>query len=76
MIRATTILAVRTRGLLAIVGDGQVSFGSTIAKPNAVKVRRLEGLEVITGFAGSTADCLTLQGLLEEEIVKRPTQLV
>jgi ATP-dependent HslUV protease subunit HslV len=53
----TTILMVRKNNLVAIAGDGQVSFGNTVIKTNAKKVRRL-GVEgnVIAGFAGATAD--------------------
>ena len=49
--RATTILAVRRDGKLAIGGDGQVSVGDTIAKSHAVKVRALKGGRVLAGFA-------------------------
>ncbi len=57
----TTIVAVRREGVTAIAGDGQVTFGQTIMKANAVKVRRLEVAGgVLVGFAGAVADALTL----------------
>ena len=71
----TTILAVRKGGRLVIAGDGQVSIGQTIVKGNARKVRRLGGGDVIAGFAGSTADALTLFERLEAKLEQYPTQL-
>jgi ATP-dependent HslUV protease subunit HslV len=58
--RGTTIVAVRRDNKVALGGDGQVSFGSTILKGNAKKVRRLFNNQVIAGFAGGTADAFTL----------------
>lgn len=67
---ATTILCVRHGGRVVMVGDGQVSVGQTIMKHNARKVRRLHNDAVVSGFAGSTADALTLfekfEGKLQE----------
>lgn len=68
---ATTIVAVRHQGRVAIAGDGQVTFGgNTVMKHNAKKVRRLYHGKVIAGFAGSVADAFTLfskfEGKLEE----------
>lgn len=61
MFSATTILAVKKGAQVALAGDGQVTFGnSTIIKHGARKVRRLYNSRVITGFAGSAADSLTL----------------
>jgi ATP-dependent HslUV protease subunit HslV len=60
MVRATTILCVRNGGHVVIAGDGQVSVGQTIVKHGARKVRRLHDEKVLAGFAGSTADALTL----------------
>jgi ATP-dependent HslUV protease subunit HslV len=57
---ATTILCVRRDGKVAMVGDGQVSFNNTVMKATARKVRRMKNDKVIAGFAGSTADALTL----------------
>lgn len=60
VVRATTILCVRNGGRVAMAGDGQVSVGQTIMKHNARKVRRMHDDKVLAGFAGSTADALTL----------------
>ncbi len=68
--------------MVAVAGDGQVSLGATIVKPNARKVRRLgaagpDGLPaVIGGFAGSTADAFTLFERLEAKLERYPGQLV
>src|SRR5687767_3698315 len=64
----TTILAVRKNGRAVIAGDGQVSLGQTIIKPNARKVRRLGDGSVIGGFAGATADAFTLFERLEKKL--------
>lgn len=66
--RSTTILAVRHKGEVAIIGDGQVSLGNTVMKHNARKVRRLYNGKVITGFAGATADAFTLFDKLEQKL--------
>jgi len=58
--RGTTILALRHGGRVVVAGDGQVSFGDTIIKHGAKKVRRLYKGKVLAGFAGSTADALNL----------------
>jgi ATP-dependent HslUV protease, peptidase subunit HslV len=73
----TTILAVRKSGQVAIAGDGQVSLGQTILKPNARKVRRLGGDgAVIGGFAGATADAFTLFERLEKKLEQHHGQLM
>ena len=72
---ATTILMVRKGGRTVIGGDGQVSLGQTVIKGNARKVRRLAKGDVIAGFAGSTADALTLFERLEGKIEQYPGQL-
>jgi ATP-dependent HslUV protease subunit HslV len=60
----------------AVVGDGQVTRGSEVVKGNAIKVRRIgSGGEVVSGFAGSTADCLTLRERLESKLEEHPGQL-
>ncbi len=59
-LRSTTILAVRHRGVVVVAGDGQVSLGQTVLKQSARKVRRLFHDRVLAGFAGSSADALTL----------------
>ncbi len=68
--RSTTILAIRHKGDVVVAGDGQVSFGPTIMKHAAKKVRRLYHDNVITGFAGSTADAFTLYDKLEQKLEK------
>ena len=67
-IRSTTILAIRHRGEVVVAGDGQVSLGATVIKHQARKVRRLYHDQVITGFAGSTADAFTLYDRLEQKL--------
>ncbi|WP_193450635.1 ATP-dependent protease subunit HslV [Candidatus Methylomirabilis limnetica] len=59
-VRSTTILAVRHKGRVVVAGDGQVSFGQTVMKHSARKVRRMWNDRVVAGFAGSTADAITL----------------
>ncbi len=71
----TTILSVRKGGVVAIGGDGQVTFGQTVVKANAKKVRRLSTGEVIGGFAGATADALTLFDRLEQKLEQHRGQL-
>ena len=66
--KGTTIVAVRKDGNVAIAGDGQVTFGDTILKSNAHKVRTLYDGKVITGFAGTTADAFTLFELFETKL--------
>jgi ATP-dependent HslUV protease, peptidase subunit HslV len=71
----TTILSVRKGKQVAIGGDGQVTFGQTVVKANARKVRRLGGGDVIGGFAGATADALTLFDRLEAKLEQHKGQL-
>jgi ATP-dependent HslUV protease subunit HslV len=71
----TTILSVRKGSQVVIAGDGQVSLQNTILKPSARKVRRLADGKIITGFAGSTADALTLLERLEAKLDRHPGQL-
>jgi len=78
----TTILSVRRGGKVVIAGDGQVSMGQTVMKPNARKVRRLgeDGPDgkgrVIGGFAGATADAFTLFERLERKLEAHQGQLL
>ena len=74
-IRATTILAVRRDGKVALGGDGQVTVGDTVMKANAQKVRLLRGGNVLGGFAGAAADALTLFDKFEEKLERFPTNL-
>lgn len=71
----TTILSVRKGGKVAIAGDGQVSFGATILKSNAKKIRKLGNGSIIAGFAGATADAFTLFERLEAKLEKNSNQL-
>ncbi|GLI98388.1 ATP-dependent protease subunit HslV [Sphingobium sp. BS19] len=72
----TTILSVRRNGHVIVVGDGQVSMGQTVMKPNARKVRRLHDGSVIGGFAGATADAFTLFERLESKLERHNGQLM
>ena len=74
-LRGTTILCVRKNDSVVIAGDGQVTFGNTVLKSNARKVRRLGNGSIIAGFAGATADAFTLFERLEEKIEKFSGQL-
>ncbi len=66
--RGTTIIAVRSGGRVAIAGDGQVTLGQTVMKRGAVKIRRMCEGKVLVGFAGSTADALTLFDKFESKL--------
>lgn len=73
----TTIIGVKKGGKTVIAGDGQVSMGNTVMKPNARKVRRIgEGGKVIAGFAGATADAFTLFERLERKLEQHRGQLM
>jgi ATP-dependent HslUV protease, peptidase subunit HslV len=72
----TTILSVRKGGKVVIAGDGQVSMGPTVMKPNAKKVRPLGNGSVIAGFAGATADAFTLFERLEKKLEAHAGQLL
>ena len=74
-IRATTILAVRRNGRVAIAGDGQVTVGDTVMKSHAQKVRALRGGKVLAGFAGAAADAMTLFEKFEEKLERYPGNL-
>ncbi|MCZ8018541.1 ATP-dependent protease subunit HslV [Novosphingobium sp.] len=72
----TTIIGVKLGGKTVIAGDGQVSMGNTVMKPNARKVRRLGDGSVIAGFAGATADAFTLFERLERKLEQNRGQLM
>src|SRR6218665_861913 len=72
----TTILSARTADKVVVIGDGQVSMGQTVMKPNARKVRRLHDGSVIGGFAGATADAFTLFERLETKLERHNGQLM
>ena len=71
----TTIVLVRKNNDLVVASDGQVSMGNTVIKSNANKVRKIEKRNVIAGFAGSTADALTLFERLEAKLEKHAGNL-
>ena len=71
----TTILCVRKGGQVVVAGDGQVSMGQMVVKSNARKLRRLAGGSVIAGFAGATADAITLFERLEAKLEQYAAQL-
>ncbi len=70
--RSTTILAVRHNGRVAIGGDGQVTYDTSILKSDTRKIRKLMGGEVIVGFAGSTADAFSLLERFEAKLKDFP----
>ena len=72
----TTIIGVKLGGKTVIAGDGQVSMGNTVMKPNARKVRRIGDGSVIAGFAGATADAFTLFERLEKKLEQHRGQLM
>jgi ATP-dependent HslUV protease subunit HslV len=73
----TTIIGVKKGGKTVIAGDGQVSMGNTVMKPNARKVRRIgKDGSVIAGFAGATADAFTLFERLEKKLEQYSGQLM
>lgn len=69
-LRGTTIIAVRKDGKVCIAGDGQVTAGDTIMKGNARKVRKIYQDKIAVGFAGGTADAITLLELLEKKLAE------
>ena len=71
----TTIVLVRKNNDVVVAGDGQVSMGNTVIKSTANKVRRIEKRDVVAGFAGSTADALTLFERLESKLEKHAGNL-
>ncbi len=76
MFKGTTVLAVKKDGKVVVAGDGQVSMGETVIKHKARKVRRLYHDKVLVGFAGATADALTLFERLEKKLEQYGGQLV
>src|SRR6187397_71153 len=70
--RSTTILSVRKGDSVALGGDGQVTLGNTVAKHDAVKIRRVGGGKVLTGFAGSAADAFALLERFEKKLGEYP----
>jgi ATP-dependent HslUV protease subunit HslV len=68
MIQSTTILAVRHRDRAVMAGDGQVTFGQTVVKQTARKIRRLYNERILAGFAGSAADSFALFARFESKL--------
>src|SRR6185503_9240781 len=73
--RSTTILSVRRADEIALGGDGQVTLGATVAKHDAVKIRRIGGGKVLTGFAGSAADAFALLERFEKKLAEHPDNM-
>jgi len=74
-INSTTVLSIRKDGRVVLAGDGQVSLDQTVMKAKAVKVRRMHQDRVLAGFAGATADALTLFERLEGKLDKYASNL-
>ena len=75
-IRATTIVAVKRDGRIAVAGDGQVTVGDVVMKHRASKVRRIYHDEVVVGFAGAVADAFTLFDKFEQHLEKHQGNLL
>src|SRR5512142_2817378 len=67
-IKATTILGLVHKGVSALGGDGQVTFGNTVMKHNASKIRKIANGSVLCGFAGASADAFTLMERFEDKL--------
>ena len=67
-LKSTTVLAILHNGQIAIGADGQATMGSTVAKSNVKKIRKLQNDKILAGFAGSTADAFTLLERFEEKL--------
>ena len=74
-VHATTVLAVRKDGRVAMGGDGQVTMGDTVIKGSARKVRELREGAILAGFAGAVADAFTLFEKLEEKLERYPANM-
>ncbi|HAY21153.1 MAG TPA: HslU--HslV peptidase proteolytic subunit, partial [Desulfobacterales bacterium] len=75
LFRGTTILAVRRDGKVAVAGDGQVTLNNTVMKHRARKVRKIYNGKIIVGFAGATADALSLLERFESKLEKHQGNL-
>ncbi|MFP4533402.1 MAG: ATP-dependent protease subunit HslV [Desulfobacterales bacterium] len=75
-IKSTTILAVRHNGQVAVAGDGQVTLNTSVVKHHAKKVRRIYNDRIVVGFAGATADALTLSEKLEGKLERYNGNLI
>lgn len=68
MIKATTIIAIKKDGQVAMAGDGQVTFGEIVFKNNAKKIRKIEKYNILAGFAGAAADAFALIDKFEAKL--------
>ena len=68
MIKATTIIAVKKDGKVALAGDGQVTFGEVVFKSNAKKISRIGNYNILAGFAGAAADAFALMDKFENKL--------
>src|SRR6266576_4676369 len=68
LVRSTTVLCVRRNGNVVMAGDGQVTLGESVIKHGAKKIRRLYQDKILAGFAGSTADAVTLFSRFESKL--------
>ena len=75
-IKATTVIAVRKNGQVAIAGDGQITLGNVVMKHRAKKIRRLYNETILAGFAGSAADAFTLFSRFETKLETHKGQLL
>ncbi|MDD2384653.1 MAG: ATP-dependent protease subunit HslV [Sulfurospirillaceae bacterium] len=75
MFEATTILACRGKNRAVIGGDGQVTFGNTVLKNNATKIRKIYNGKILAGFAGSTADAFNLFDMFESILEQKKGDL-
>ncbi|WP_410208328.1 ATP-dependent protease subunit HslV [Fusobacterium sp.] len=75
MIKATTIIAVKKDGKVAMAGDGQVTFGDVVFKSNARKIRKMEKYNILAGFAGAAADAFALMDKFEAKLAEHEGNL-
>ena len=76
MFDATTILAYKGENKAVIGGDGQVTFGNSVLKANATKIRTLNGGKILAGFAGSTADAFVLFDMFEDILENKKGDII
>nr|AAB04621.1 heat shock protein [Borreliella burgdorferi] len=74
--KGTTVIAIKKNGKTVVAADGQVTFGHTVLKSNAIKIRKLLNGKILAGFAGSTSDAITLFEKFEEKIKRKGDGLI
>ncbi|WKC85230.1 ATP-dependent protease subunit HslV [Borreliella lusitaniae] len=74
--KGTTVIAIKKNGKTVVAADGQVTFGHTVLKSNAIKIRKLLNGKILAGFAGSTSDAITLFEKFEEKIKAKGDSLI